>query len=41
MKLWIGICCAALLVLTLGVGNADAKVNREPGDIPAFIVGCC
>jgi hypothetical protein len=41
MKLWVAVLSVALIVLTFGAVNADAKVNREPGDIPAFIVGCC
>ena len=28
-------------LLSLSPANSDAKVSREPGGLPAFIIGCC
>jgi len=41
MKRVILCCCVAALVLGLSGGVSEAKVNREPGGLPAFFIGCC
>ncbi len=33
--------CLAVALLALAPAPADAKVNRQPGGIPAFFIGCC
>ena len=32
---------AATVILAMGVEPTDARVNRDPGGVPAFLVGCC
>lgn len=33
--------CLAVLIFTLCPGTTEAKVQREPGGLPAFFIGCC
>lgn len=32
---------AALMILSLCPAKSEAAVQREPGGIPAFLIGCC
>lgn len=41
MRKFVSVVCIVALVACLLPLTADAKVNREPGGVPAFIVGCC
>ena len=41
MKKVLVVFAVCALVLSLGTFSSDAKVNRQPGGIPAFFVGCC
>jgi len=41
MKRFVAIACIALIALTLCPATGSAKVKRDPGGIPAFLVGCC
>lgn len=33
--------CAAVLILALCPGISEARIQREPGGFPAFLIGCC
>src|SRR5210317_270801 len=41
MKKLVTACCIALLLLSLCPSLSQAKVDREPGGMGAFIIGCC
>jgi len=41
MKKVIIVCLAAVMILSLCPTQSEAKVQREPGGIPAFLIGCC
>ena len=41
MKKIVAVSCVALVLLGVCAFNAEAKVNREPGGLSAFVVGCC
>ena len=39
-KLFLGL-CVALTLIALTPSLSQAKVERQPGGIPAFFIGCC
>lgn len=41
MKKLILIALLAGVLLPLSPVTSDAKVSREPGGLPAFLIGCC
>ena len=41
MRKYVVMCFAAVMLLSLCPTQSQALVQREPGGIPAFFVGCC
>jgi hypothetical protein len=41
MKKIVLACLIATFVIALCPRSSEAKVDRQPGGIPAFLVGCC
>ena len=41
MKKLILVCCALVLILTICPTVSEARIRREPGGVPGFLVGCC
>ena len=41
MKKLLWLVAIGMLFTVFSTGQAEAKVTREPGGLPAFFIGCC